>query len=319
MRRSILVIAFAAFAIVVQAGAANAQSSPIKVKFAEGSRNFNVLPAYIAIHNGYFAQEGIDAELVTLKGGPAAATALIGGDVDIAFTLTESVIKLKRQGKDLTVAAVIQDKNPCVLVVTANNPAKSLADLKGQTIGVTATGSLTDLVLRQYMKQQNLSASDYKIVAFGTPATVNLALERGEIPAAVTVTPFLTRLQINKTARILVDFRSDFYPGQSMLVRTADLKTDKKAIFQKVMRALQKGMDTLYGDEAATAEAAKAFFPSMDQGLLEASLNDDIKQHTMFAHKLIVSRGDFDKWQNTLTENKVLAAPEPYDTVFAKW
>ncbi|MSP31710.1 MAG: ABC transporter substrate-binding protein [Pseudolabrys sp.] len=319
MRRGILFVALAILALVIHAGPAAAQSAPIKIKFAEGSRNFNVLPAYIAIQNGYFAQEGIEPELITLKGGPAAANALVGGDVDIAFTLTESVIKLKQQGKDLTVAAVIQDKNPCVLVVTTGNPAKGLADLKGQTIGVTATGSLTDLVLRQYMKQQGLSASDYKIVAFGTPATVNLALERGEIPAAVTITPFLTRLQINKTARVLVDFRNDFYPGQSMLVRTADLKGDKKVIFQKVMRALQKGMDTLYGDEAATAKAAKAFFPTMEPDLLEASLKDDIKVHAMFAHKLTVTRADFEKWQNTLIENKLLSAPESHDTVFAKW
>jgi NitT/TauT family transport system substrate-binding protein len=314
-----MIVALMALAVAMPVGPAAAQSSPIKVTFAEGSRNFNVLPAYIAIHNGYFAQEGINPELVTLKGGPAAANALVSGDVDIAFTLTESVIKLKQQGKDLTVAAVIQDKNPCVLVVAAGNPAKTLADLTGQTMGVTATGSLTDLVLRQYMKQQNLSAGDYKIVAFGTPATVNLALQRGDIPAAVTITPFLTRLQIQKTAKVLVDFRGDFYPGQSMLVRTADLKGDKKIIFQKVMRALQKGMDTLYGDEAATAIAAKAFFPNMEPDLLAAALKDDTKEHAMFAPKLTVNRADFEKWQNILVEDKLLSAPASYDTVFAKW
>ena len=319
MKRLLMIFAVAALALVAHIGSADAQGTPVKVKFAEGSRNFNVLPAYIAINNGYFAQEGIEAELITLKGGPAAANALVSGDVDISFTLTESVIKLKQQGKDLTVAAVIQDKNPCVIVVTEKNPAKTLADLKGQTIGVTATGSLTDLVLRQYMKQQGLDANDYKIVAFGTPATVNLALERAEIPAAVTITPFLTRLQINKTAKVLVDFRNDFYPGQSMLVRTADLKGDKKAIFQKVMRALQKGMDTLYGDDAATAKAAKAFFPNMDPVLLEASLKDDTKDHAMFARKLSVSPADFDKWQKTLIESKALPAAASYDTVFAKW
>lgn len=319
MRHGNLIAALMTMLVTIQVVPAHAQSAPVKVTFAEGSRNFNVLPAYIAIQKGYFAQEGINPELITLKGGPAAANALVGGDVDIAFTLTESVIKLKLQGKDLTVAAVIQDKNPCVLVVAASNPAKNLADLKGQTIGVTATGSLTDLVLRQYMKQQGLSASDYKIVAFGSPATVNLALQRGEIPAAVTVTPFLTRLQIDKTAKVLVDFRGDFYPGQSMLVRTEDLKGDKKVIFEKVMRALQKGMDTLYGDEAATATAAKAFFPNMEPDLLEAALKDDTKEHAMFAAKLTVNRTDFEKWKNTLTKDKLLSAPASYDMVFAKW
>ena len=104
-----------------------------------------------------------------------------------------------------------------------------------------------------------------------------------------------------------------------MLVRTADLKGDKKVIFQKVMRALQKGMDTLYGDEAATATAVKAFFPNMEPDLLAAALKDDTKEHAMFAPKLTVNRTDFEKWQNTLIEDKLLSAPASYDTVFAKW
>jgi hypothetical protein len=104
-----------------------------------------------------------------------------------------------------------------------------------------------------------------------------------------------------------------------MLVRIADLKGDKKVIFQKVMRALQRGMDTLYGDEAATATAVKAFFPNMEPDLLAAALKDDTKEHAMFAPKLTVNRTDFEKWQNTLVEDKLLSAPASYDTVFAKW
>ena len=89
-----------------------------------------------------------------MKGGPAAVGALLSGDVDVTFSVVETAIKMRGQGKDLRVAALMQDKNPSVLVVPATSPAKSLADLKGKKIGVTATGSLTDLVIRNYIRHQ---------------------------------------------------------------------------------------------------------------------------------------------------------------------
>lgn len=319
MRRYVTVLAFAVLAFIGWSPSLNAQGAPVTVKLAEGSRNFNVLPIYIAMHHGYFAAEGIKPELITLKGGPAAANALVTGDVDIGITLTESVLKLRPQGKDLTVAAVIQDKNPCVIVVSPNSPAKSLADLKGQSIGVTAIGSLTDLILRAYIAEQGMSDSDFKIVGFGQPVTVNLALERGEIQAAVTITPFLTRMQLNKTGRVLVDFRDRLYPGQSMLVRSQDLTGPKKDVIAKVVRAVRKGMDVLYSDEAKTVEAAKAFFPQMDGDLLQAAIKDDTRNHAQFAAKLSVTPDQFAKWQDGLLKSKAISTAFPYEKVFASW
>ncbi len=316
MRLRNLLRSIALLSFVLNGSLAFAQAPLTKVKMSEGSRNFNLLPVYIAIQNGYFASEAIDPELITLKGGPAAASALVSGNVDVGFTLTESVIKLRQQGKQLKVAAVIQDKNPCVIVVAAGNSAKSLKDLKGQAIGVTATGSLTDLVLRQYIEQQGMSPSDFKITAFGTPATVNLALEKGEIPAAVTITPFLTRLELGNKIRIIHDFRGDIYPGQSMLVRVSDLDGNKGAVIQKVVNAIQKGTDTLYNNEEETIKAAKAFFPNMDPQLLEAAIRDDTKKHAMFAAKLTVPRDEFQKWEDSLMQQKLLPAPLSYDEVF---
>jgi ABC-type nitrate/sulfonate/bicarbonate transport system substrate-binding protein len=46
---------------------------------------------------------------------------------------------MKGQGKDLRVLTLVQDRNPCVLVVPAASPVTKLADLKGKKIGVTAT------------------------------------------------------------------------------------------------------------------------------------------------------------------------------------
>jgi NitT/TauT family transport system substrate-binding protein len=305
--------------LIALASLAHAQNAPITVKLAEGSRNFNVLPVYVAIQQGYFAAEGLRPELITLKGGPAAASALMTGDVDLAVTLTESVMRLREQDKNLMVVAVIQDRNPCVIVVPSGSTAKSLADLKGQAIGVTAVGSLTDLILRAYIAEQGFAENDFKIVGFGQPATVNLALDRQEIQAAVTITPFLTRMEMKGSIRILIDFRDRIYPGQSLLVRTSELNGSKYALFEKTVRAVQNGMNTLYGDETKTAAAARVFFPQMEPDLLAAAIKDDTQMHRMFAKDLSVTREAFDQWQQQLVRAKLLKVGYPYESIFASW
>lgn len=303
--------------LMIMLSAAHAQNLPI-LKVAEGSRNFNVLPVYVAERYGYFKEEGIKIDLVTLKGGPAAASALLSGDVDVAVTIVETAIKLRQQGNDVKVVGVLQDHNPCVLVVRTEENASSVAQIRGRSIGVTAIGSLTETVLRGYLKEIGLSSSDFKVVAFGQPATVNLALEKGDIDAAMTVTPFLTNLQQSKKGKILFDFRNQVYPGQSLVVMDKVLKGPKSKLIQKFVRAVQKGTTKMYADKAAAVAAATQYFANVDKNLLEAAVIDDTVNHKMFSANLAVSQQDFASWQNSLIKNGVIKEGAKYSDVFAK-
>jgi hypothetical protein len=68
-------------------------------------------------------------------------------------------------------------------------------------------------------------------------------------------------------------------------------------------------MATLYGDHALTAKSAKAFFPTMEDDLLEASLQDDIKQYAMLAKDLSVAVANSRNGKIRWSENKLLAKP----------
>jgi hypothetical protein len=75
----------------------------------------------------------------------------------------------------------------------------------------------------------------------------------------------------------------------------------------------------LYGDEAKTVAAARAFFPNMELDLLAAAIKDDTQTHQMFAKDLSVTREAFDKWQQELVQAKLLKVGYPYDSIFANW
>jgi NitT/TauT family transport system substrate-binding protein len=291
-----------------------------KLKVAEGSRSFTVMPIYIAMDAGYFKEQGLDVELVTMKGGPAAAGALMSGDVDIAVSVAETPIKMRAQGKDLRVIGLVQDKNPCVLVVAAGSPVKSLADLKGKTIGVTATGSLTDLILRAYINRLGMNVADFEIVGLGSGATVAAALERGQIQAAIAVTPFLTRLQMDNKVKVVYDFRKEVYPGQAVLIRGADMGTPKEQAYRKFVAAMVKGAKTLHEDRALTGKIGRAYFPDMDPKVLDTMIVDETQQNPIFTRNSALTRADYDVLTDTLVRNKLIAKPEKYeDIVVEMW
>ncbi len=288
-----------------------------KVKVAEGSRSFTAMPLYIAIDAGYFAEKGISVDLVTMKGGPAAANALISGDVDVAVSLAETPIKMREVGKDLRVLALMQDRNPCVLVVPTASKATKLSDLKGKKIGVTATGSLTDLVARAYIRAQGLQDSDFEIIGLGSGATVTTALERGQIDAAMTFTPFLTKMQSEKTVRVIYDFRKEIYPGQAALIRGTDVGGPLEPVLRNFAWALMKASRTLREDRALVSKIARNYFPDMNPQLLDSMIVAETVETPVFSRDGKLTRADFDGLNEFLLKNKLISKAEKYDDIVA--
>jgi len=310
-------LASVSLAFALGSAAALPAFAQTKLKIAEGSRSFTVMPLYIAIDAGYFAEKGITVELVTMKGGPAAANALMSGDVDIAVSLAETPIKMKGQGKDLRVLTLVQDRNPCVLVVPAASPVTKLADLKGKKIGVTATGSLSDLVARAYIRAQGMQESDFELIGLGSGATVTVALERGQIDAAMTFTPFLTKLLTEKTGKIVYDFRKELYPGQATLIRGSDVGGPKDAVLKNFAAAMMKAQKTIHEDRALTAKIAKAYFPDMNPQLLESMVVNETMEIPVFSKDGKFSRSEYDGLTDFLIKNKLIPKGEKYEEIVA--
>ncbi|HEY1269207.1 MAG TPA: hypothetical protein VGH16_18255, partial [Candidatus Binatia bacterium] len=54
------------------------------VRIAVGTASVASLPTWVAKDGGYFTREGIQSELIYIRGGPQTLSALIGGDVPFA-------------------------------------------------------------------------------------------------------------------------------------------------------------------------------------------------------------------------------------------
>ena len=292
--------------------AATPAMAEVNLKASEPVRYFGNMPIYAAIEAGFFKQKGISLEVVTMRGGPAAANALISGDVDMVTGALEQALKMKAKGQDIKVIASIQHKSPFAIVVPIDSPVKTLADLKGKTIGVTAVGSSSDVQLRGYMRQQGMDPdTDFQIAGLGP--SILPAFERGQVPAAIMLAPALTKVLADKKAKAIADFRREPYHTMAVIVRGTDVTGPKAATLKTVIQALSAAEKALYDDPALAPRVAKAYFPDIDAKLMEQMIKAEIQQYASFPKDAKVSRDGYDNVVQTLIRIKELDKPIRYE------
>lgn len=108
----------------------------VKVKVAEVAHSIFYAPQYVALHNGYFEDVGLDVELILTPGADKVTAAVLSGDVDIGFSGSEATIYIYNQGeKDyLKTFAGLTQKDGSFIVARNKIDNFTLNDLKGKYI-----------------------------------------------------------------------------------------------------------------------------------------------------------------------------------------
>src|SRR5436853_526708 len=187
----------------VQPGPAGAQQKQIKLAYC--SQLLCGVPYEVARTAGHFKKHGLDVELVYTRGGNAAMQALVGGAVDYAATALDVAIQAYANVGAKIRRFAVTGRLPLFAVVTAPQSAdkvRSIKDLEGKTVGVSALGN-ADHALTLYLLKQ--AGADRSKVEFATMG-VNLleALRQGQIDAGVVQEPALTLLK-RANARVLMN------------------------------------------------------------------------------------------------------------------
>jgi NitT/TauT family transport system substrate-binding protein len=238
--RSVGRLAATVLALVLSAGVAAAQT---KITVAVGGGAcLCYLPTVLAKQLGEFDKAGLAVELVDLKGGADALKAVLGGSADVVSGYFDHCVNLAAKKQELQ-AFVVYDRYPgLVLVVSPSHNAeiKSIKDLAGKKVGVSAPGSSTDFFLKYLLKKNGLDPASASVIGVGLGATAVAAMEQGQIDAAVMLDPSVTVLQgTHADLKILSDTRtqkdtlSTFggeYPGGALYSTVAWVNSHEKEV-----------------------------------------------------------------------------------------
>lgn len=212
-RRQFTGIAVAATSVLALPSVLMAQGKLEKTKIAiavGGKASFYYLPLTLAEQLGYFKAEGLEVEISDFAGGARALQAVVGGSADIVSGAFEHTINLQSKNQHFR-AFVLQGRAPQIAmgVSVKNLPNfKSVADLKGKKIGVSAPGSSTNMVANLVLSRAGLKASDVSFIGVGTAAGALAALRSGQIDAISNVDPVMTMLEQKGDVKIIADTRT---------------------------------------------------------------------------------------------------------------
>ncbi|HEY8356471.1 MAG TPA: ABC transporter substrate-binding protein, partial [Ramlibacter sp.] len=175
-----------------------------------GKAAFYFLPLTIAEQLGYFQSEGLDVEISDFTGGSRALQAATGGSADVVSGAYEHTINLQSKNQ-MFQAFVLQGRAPQIAmgVSTKAIPGyRSVADLRGRRIGVSAPGSSTNMVASMVLARAGLKSADVNFIGVGTAAGAVAALRSGQIDAMCNTDPAMTMLEQKGEVRIISDTRT---------------------------------------------------------------------------------------------------------------
>jgi ABC-type nitrate/sulfonate/bicarbonate transport system substrate-binding protein len=240
------------FSLALPPAAALAQTK-ISIGKIVGGNGFHI-PSYIAMDQGYYKAEGLDARFVSLT-GRALVTATLAGNVDL-IPIPSGGAQAALSGAKIRYVVGESLKTQWVIVSRAN--INKPEELKGKTLGYGRTGSADydegATVLARFFNMK--VGQDYKVISFqGEPERV-AALINGDIDAALISVPHAAKA---KQAGLKVLVRTgDYLPraGGTFWGTEAFVDNNHETL-KKFIRAIARGVMYLRDNKAGSIPSLK--------------------------------------------------------------
>lgn len=210
------------------------------------------LPATIAQRLGYFKEQGLNVEISDFAGGARSLQALVGGSVDMIAGAYDGSMRLQAKSQDIVALCGFTRTYGATLGVRTDKAAgfKSMADLKGMKIGVTAPGSGTQGMVWYLMAKSGLAKDDASFIGVGAGPGAIAAMQKGEIDAISNLDPIMTKLETMNLIKAVAETRTvagnaavfgGSLPGIALMSRRDFIAKNPETV-QAVVNALYKAL-----------------------------------------------------------------------------
>ncbi|QNB08582.1 ABC transporter substrate-binding protein [Herbaspirillum frisingense] len=251
LRRTLIAAGVTAITACALALAAPQAHAADKIIIMVGGINKLIyLPPKLAESLGYFKEAGLDVELQSQPAGVDAENELLAGAVQAVVGYYDHSIDLQSKGKEVTSITQLLLVPGGMEMVRADlaDSVRSMADLKGKTLGVTGLGSSSSFLAQYLASRAGLKSGDYSMLPVGAGNTLIAAMKQKRVDVAWTTEPTTSILLSTGAAKVLVDMSSvdgtraalgGLYPASSVYVHRSWMNSHK-AESQKLATAFVK-------------------------------------------------------------------------------
>ena len=218
---------------------AGAQTQKLRLAYVSPSGALAV--PWIAKEAGLFEKNGVEVELVFIRGASTMIQTLVSGDIDLAHVAANPAVEANLGGADVVVLATALNR-PVGFYMMGQPGVKSVEGLRGGRVGITRFGSATDLLSRIALRQFKLQPDrDVAIIQLGGIPEIAAGLKTKVVSAGFVSSPLnldLMELGFN----VLMDFGRDLlFPHAPLIARRATMR-QRDPVLRGVMRAFAEGI-----------------------------------------------------------------------------
>ncbi len=240
--------------VLIAAGAASL-ASPASAQSALRRARIGVLqttgagPMYIAAVKGYFAREGIDAEVVAFDTAQPLAVSIAAGDLDFGATsFSSGFFNLASQDVVRIIAAQGRDhpgfpNNGLVATNAAwDKGLRDFGDIKGRSVGVPTLGSAPHYCVGLLAQKYGFALTDLDLQFLKATPNILAAIASDRLDAAVMPSTYALSLVRENRAK-LVGWIGDITPWQLGAAYTSKEHADSRPeLVNGFLRAYRAGM-----------------------------------------------------------------------------
>lgn len=301
----------------------NSAGGLTKVTLNEVAHSIFYAPMYVAIEEGYFADEGIDLELVTGYGADKTMTALLTGEADIGFMGSEASIYTYLQGAQDYAVNFAQLTQRAGNFLVSRTPVDNFDwnMLKGTYVLGGRKGGMPQMVFEYILKMNHIDPeTDLTIdtsIDFGSTAAAFAGAKAGDAGYAdftVEFEPHATSLETQQTGYIVASLGVDsgYVPYTAFSARKSYIAENPDTLLA-FTKALQKGMDYVSSHSAEEiASVIKNQFPETELETITTIVTRYQTQDT-WKKDLVFTEDSFTLLQNILMEAGELEHYVPYE------
>ncbi|MSP41045.1 MAG: ABC transporter substrate-binding protein [Deltaproteobacteria bacterium] len=250
MKKMSMILALLSILIYL-AAAQGAWAQMQKVKIAVSSRGIAFIDLYIAEHRGFFREEGLEPELIQVAANVATA-ALNAGEVD-ALGAVGLAARASQSGLPVKVLAVTGHR--ALFWLVSKPELKSIADLKGTSLGITSRNGSQHLVASRLLAAGGIDpAKDVSTVVIGGAPALLQALIAGSIQVTALSPPTIIVARDKFKINILAEPPKDFFSTQGGFAVSDRALVEKRDLVRRMLRARTKAYRYFHENEKGTSE-----------------------------------------------------------------
>lgn len=290
-----------------------------KIRVSEVTHSIFYAPQYVALTQGFFAEEGLEIELTNGGGADKVMTAVLTDQVEIGFAGPEASIYVYNEGKEdnAIVFAQLTNGDGTFLIGREADPDFQWSDLKGKTIIGGRKGGMPEIILQYVLRNNGLTPG--KDVFIDTTMQFNAmpgAFLGGQGDYVILFEPTGSTMEKEGKAHIVASLgkESGEVPYTAYFAKKSYMEK-KPVIIQKFTNAVYKGQRWVESHSPEEiAQAIKPHFPDADDEILTTVVKRYKEQNSWKKDPVLIEK-DLNILQKALQDAGELSKTAPYDKI----